>query len=114
MASRAGSAPGHIGSALNDLIKQLQSFGPSWLEQAPLLAGRPRPVAGRAGSAPGHIGSAFNDLIKQLQSFGPSWLEQAPPLASWLGPLAQKCGGVDASCYTLGWGDILLLNCKTF
>ena len=31
LASRAGSALGHSGSTLNDLIKQLQSSSPSWL-----------------------------------------------------------------------------------
>ena len=100
---------------LNDLIKQLQSSqssGPSWLAQAPPLAGQlgqwplgPAAASGRAAvlsmkqlqssgpswlvQAPplaGQLGQwlrTFNNLIKQLQSSGPSWLAQAPPLASW-------------------------------
>jgi len=38
---------GHRGSTLNDLIKQLESSGPSWLAQAPPLASW---ASGRAGA----------------------------------------------------------------
>ena len=79
---------------LNDLIKQLQSSqssGPSWLAQAPPLAGQlgQWPLGPAAAS-----GRAAVLSMKQLQSSGPSWLVQAPPLAGQLGQWLRTLNGL--------------------
>ena len=67
-------------------------------------------ATGRAcRAAPGHIGSTLNYLIKQLQSSSPSWLIGWLAVATGLACWGINVGG-DASCYTLGWGEVPTFN----